>query len=105
MRPFAGRMRKRFLSGGGADLFGCESSQTMLMRVLSRAAILTFVIFAVVWPAHGLTSEEVVAKIEAAGYSNIREMTAGKIMTYKAVRAGKEVSLVVDSFGKIKELP
>jgi hypothetical protein len=32
-------------------------------------------------------------------------MTAGKIMTYKAVRAGKEVSLVVDSFGKIKELP
>ena len=46
-----------------------------------------------------------VAKLEAAGYSQIREMTAGKIMTYKAVRAGKEVSLVIDSFGKIKELP
>jgi hypothetical protein len=64
-----------------------------------------FAIFSVVMPAYGLTSEEVIAKIEAAGYSQVREMTAGKIMTYKAVRAGKEVSLVVDSFGKIKELP
>jgi hypothetical protein len=25
--------------------------------------------------------------------------------TYKAVKSGKEVSLVVDSFGKFKELP
>jgi hypothetical protein len=64
-----------------------------------------FAIFSVVMPAYGLTSEEVIAKIEAAGYSQVREMTAGKIMTYKAVRAGKEVSLVIDSFGKIKELP
>jgi hypothetical protein len=77
----------------------------MLMRVLSRAAICTFVIFPVALPAYGLTSEEAIAKIEPAGYSQIREMTAGKIMTYKAVRAGKEVSLVIDSFGKIKELP
>ena len=77
----------------------------MLMRVLSRAVICMFAIFSVVLPAYGLTSEEVIAKIKAAGYSQIREMTAGKIMTYKAVRAGKEVSLVVDSFGKIKELP
>jgi hypothetical protein len=77
----------------------------MLMRVLSRAAICAFVIFHVALPAYGLTSEEAIAKIEAAGYSHIREMTAGKIMTYKAVRAGKEVSLVIDSFGKINELP
>ena len=48
---------------------------------------------------------EVVAKLEASGYSQIREMKSGKIMTYKAVRAGKEVSLVIDSFGKFKELP
>jgi hypothetical protein len=45
------------------------------------------------------------AKLEAAGYPHIREMTAGKIMTYKAVRGRKEVSLVIDSFGKVKELP
>jgi hypothetical protein len=35
-------------------------------------------------PAYGLTSQEIVAKLEAAGYSQIREMKSGKIMTYKA---------------------
>jgi hypothetical protein len=75
----------------------------MLMGVF-RAAICS-VVPVVVSPAYGLTSQEAVAKLEAAGYSQIREMTAGKIMTYKAVRGGKEVSLVVDSFGKVKELP
>jgi hypothetical protein len=81
-----------------------EGAQIMLMRV-SRAAIYALVIFPVVLPAYGLTSQEVVAKLEAAGYSQIREMKSGKIMTYKAVRAGREVSLVFDSFGKFKELP
>jgi hypothetical protein len=77
----------------------------MLMGV-SRAAICSLVIFpVVVLPAYGLTSQEAVAKLEAAGYSQIREMTAGKIMTYKAVRGGKEVSVVIDSFGKVKEFP
>jgi hypothetical protein len=75
------------------------------MWILFRIAIWTIVMFPIVLPAFGLTSEEVIAKIRAAGYSQIREMTAGKIMTYKAIRGGKEVSLVVDSFGKIKELP
>jgi hypothetical protein len=81
-----------------------RSAQTMLMRV-SRAALCALVIVPVVSPAYGLTGQEVVAKLESAGYSQIREMKSGKITTYKAVRAGKEVSLVVDSFGKFKELP
>ena len=55
--------------------------------------------------AYGLTSKEMIAKLESAEYSQIREMKSGKIMTYKAVRAGKEGSLVVDSFSKVKELP
>ena len=55
----------------------------MLMR--SRAAICALAIFPIIVPAYGLTSQEAVAKLEAAGYSQIREMTAGKIMTYKAV--------------------
>jgi hypothetical protein len=76
----------------------------MLMRV-SRVAICAMTMVALVLPAYGLTSQDVVAKLEAAGYSQIREMKSGKIITYKAVRAGKEVSLVVDSFGKFKELP
>lgn len=45
------------------------------------------------------------ARLESAGYSRIRENGSGKIVTFKAIRNGKEVSLVVDSFGKIKELP
>jgi hypothetical protein len=76
----------------------------MLMRV-SRVAICAMTMVALVLPAYGLTSQDVVAKLEAAGYSQIREMKSGKIIAYKAVRAGKEVSLVVDSFGKFKELP
>src|SRR3984885_10472671 len=77
-----------------------KGAQTMLMRVLSRAAICMFAIFSVVLPAYGLTSEEVIAKIEAGGHPRAREMTAGKIITYKAVRAGNVFSLVSDSFGR-----
>ena len=76
----------------------------MLMQV-SRVTFCALAIFFVVLPAYGLTNQEVVAKLEAAGYSQIREMKSGKIITYKAVRAGKEVSLVIDSYGKVKELP
>ena len=76
----------------------------MLMRI-SRAALCASVIVPVVSPAYGLTSQEVMAKLESVGYSQIREMKSGKIITYKAVRAGREVFVVVDSFGKFKELP
>jgi hypothetical protein len=76
----------------------------MLMRV-SLVAIFALMMVPLVLPAYSLTGQEVVAKLEAAGYSQIRQMKSGKIITYKAVRAGKEVSLVVDSFGKFKELP
>ena len=56
-------------------------------------------------PAHGLTTGQLVAKLESAGYSKVREIRSGKITTYRAVKSGKEVSLVVDSFGKFIELP
>jgi hypothetical protein len=54
--------------------------------------------------SHALTQEEIRAKIEAAGYSHVREMPSGKIKTFKAVRDGKERSIVVDTSGHIKEL-
>jgi hypothetical protein len=44
------------------------------------------------------------ARIEAAGYSQIREVPTGKIRTFKAFRDGKERSIIVDSSGHIKEL-
>ena len=43
-------------------------------------------------------------KLERAGYSQVREIKSGKITTFKAVKDGKQVSLVVDSSGHIKEL-
>jgi hypothetical protein len=55
-------------------------------------------------PANALTQEEVLAKLKAAGYSQIRENGAGKIKTFKAIKNGKEVSLIVDSRGQIMEL-
>jgi hypothetical protein len=55
-------------------------------------------------PANALTQEERLARLEAAGYSQIRENGSGKIKTFKAVKNGKEVSVIVDSRGQIREL-
>jgi len=54
--------------------------------------------------AHGLTLDEIKARLEAAGYSQIREMPSGKIRTFKAFKDGRERSIVVDSNGHISEL-
>jgi hypothetical protein len=44
------------------------------------------------------------AKLRAAGYSQIQEVPAGKIKTYKAVREGTARSLIVDGTGHIAEV-
>jgi hypothetical protein len=45
-----------------------------------------------------------VAKLEAAGYSQIRDIkSTAEGTAVKATKNGKEVSLVVDSSGQIKE--
>lgn len=54
---------------------------------------------------HGLTLDEIKARLKTAGYSQIREMPSGKIKTFRAVREGRERSIVVDSNGNINELP
>ena len=54
--------------------------------------------------AHGLTLDEIKARLEAAGYSQIREVPSGKIKTFKAFKDGRERSIVVDSNGHISEL-
>ena len=51
-------------------------------------------------PAKALTHDELLAKLEAAGYSQVRENGSGKIKTFKAVKNGKDVSVIVDSFGE-----
>jgi len=54
-------------------------------------------------PAHALTQEELVAKLQSAGYSQIRDIKSTEGTSAKATKDGKDVSLVVDSSGKVKE--
>ena len=72
----------------------------MQLRLLILAAI---VAASVVTSAYALTSDEIEAKLAAAGYSQIRELPSGKIKTFLAVKDGRERSIVVDSNGHINE--
>jgi hypothetical protein len=75
----------------------------MSTRAISQAVI-CFLVFGVFSPAHALTQEELVAKLESAGYSQIRDIKfTAEGTAVKAMKDGKEVSLVVDSSGQIKE--
>ena len=48
--------------------------------------------------------EELVAKIQAAGYSQVSDIkSTAEGTTAKAMKNGKEVRLVIDSSGQIKE--
>lgn len=54
--------------------------------------------------ARALTQEELVAKIQAAGYTQVSDIkSTAEGTTAKAVKNGKSVRLVVDSSGQIKE--
>ncbi|MDA9423997.1 PepSY domain-containing protein [Bradyrhizobium sp. CCBAU 53380] len=55
-------------------------------------------------PAYALTQEELVAKIQAAGYSQVQDVkSTAEGITVNAVKDGKPVKLLVDSSGQIKE--
>jgi hypothetical protein len=61
-------------------------------------------IFGIFSPAHALTHEELVAKLEAAGYSQVRDIkSTAEGISVKATKDGKDISLVVDSSGQVKE--
>jgi hypothetical protein len=82
---------------------GTQRRMNMWTRPICQAA-LWLAIMAIVSPASALTEDELVAKIQAAGYSqvsNIKSTTEG--ITATAMKDGKEVRLVVDSSGQIKE--
>jgi hypothetical protein len=72
--------------------------------MLLRAVLCSLVLGCASTPANALTQGELLTKLEAAGYSQIRENGSGKIKTFKAVKNGKEVTVIVDSRGQIKEL-
>jgi hypothetical protein len=73
----------------------------MSTRTTSLAVLCTLLMAGA---AHALTNQELIAKLEAAGYSQVREIkSTAEGTSVKATKNGKEVSLVVDSSGQIKE--
>jgi hypothetical protein len=76
----------------------------MRLRTFSPAILLSLELLMVSPSAHALTQDEIVTRLESAGYSQIRPVPAGKIKSFKAVKNGKDVSIIVDSGGHIKEL-
>jgi Peptidase propeptide and YPEB domain len=76
----------------------------MSARAVSQAVLLSLVMVGVVSPAYAMTQQELVAKLEAAGYSQIRDIkSTAEGTAVKATKDGKEVSLVVDSSGHFQE--
>jgi hypothetical protein len=76
----------------------------MSARALSHAVLCCFMMAGAFSPAHALTQEELVAKLQSAGYSQIRDVKSTPEGTsVKATKDGKDVSLVVDSSGQVKE--
>jgi hypothetical protein len=74
------------------------SKHAISVTVLCLAA--TFILS----PAHALTQQELVAKLQAASYSQVGEgKSTAEGTVVKAVKDGKGVTLVVDSSGQIQE--
>jgi hypothetical protein len=71
---------------------------------IGKTIFVALLLVGVFSPAHALTQQELIAKLESAGYSQIREIkSTAEGTSVKAMKNGKEVSLVVDSSGQIQE--
>ncbi|MEH2595017.1 hypothetical protein V1278_001930 [Bradyrhizobium sp. AZCC 1577] len=76
----------------------------MSARAVFQAVLCSLVMVSALSPAHALTEQELIAKLEAAGYSQIRDIkSTAEGTSVKATKNGKEVSIVVDRSGKIQE--
>ncbi|MCC8963088.1 PepSY domain-containing protein [Bradyrhizobium sp. Pear76] len=66
--------------------------------------ILALAIAGTAVPARAMTQDELVAKLQAAGYANVSDVkSTAEGITAKAMKNGKPVRLVIDSSGQIKE--
>jgi hypothetical protein len=75
----------------------------MCMRTISQV-MFCLVMAGVLAPLHAMTQQELVTKLQAAGYSQIGQgKSTAEGIVVKAMKGGKEVHLVVDSKGQIKE--
>jgi hypothetical protein len=71
---------------------------------LHSVALSVAAVVVIATTACALTPDEIKAKLEAASYSQIREIPSGKIKTFKAVKDGRERSIVVDGNGHINKV-
>ena len=76
----------------------------MSTRAVPQVVLWCLMMVGICSPAHALTQEELVAKLEAAGYSQVRDIkSTAEGISVKATKDGKDISLVVDSSGQVKE--
>jgi hypothetical protein len=76
----------------------------MFARAIFQSLVISVAIVGIFSTAHALTQQELTAKLESAGYSQIRDIkSTAEGTVVKAMKGGKEVSLVVDSSGNYQE--
>jgi hypothetical protein len=76
----------------------------MSARAMFQSVLFSLAMVGIFSPASALTQQELIAKLESAGYSQIREVkSTAEGIAVKAMKNGKEVSLVVDSSGQFQE--
>ncbi len=76
----------------------------MSARAMFQSVLFSVAMVGICSPAYALTEQELTAKLESAGYSQIRDVkSTAEGIVVKAMKNGKEVSLVVDSSGQYRE--
>jgi hypothetical protein len=103
-RAFCLAAREKALSNWRCANSNELTRPTMSARAFSAAVLGFLALIRVTSSANALTENEIVARLESAGYSQVRPVPSGKIRSFKAVKDGKDVSVIVDSSGHIKEV-
>jgi hypothetical protein len=76
----------------------------MSARAMFQSVLFSVAMVGIFSPAYALTEQELKAKLESAGYSQIRDVkSTAEGTVVKATKNGKEVSVVVDSSGQYQE--
>jgi Peptidase propeptide and YPEB domain len=75
----------------------------MSARAVSQALLVFLGLAGLISTANARTQQELIAKLEAAGYSQVRDIKSTAEGIAVKAKDGKEVSLVLDSSGQIKE--
>jgi hypothetical protein len=86
---------------------GVATMETIMSARAVSQVVCSSLLFAMIGlssPDHAQTQEELVTKIEAAGYSQVRDVkSTAEGISAKAMKNGNEVALVIDSTGQVKE--